>query len=121
MSAPLSYKEKLLAGWEEAFKKSQVKLYILLALKESPKTMSEIKAFIADVTNHITDVDDKSLYRALRQYHGISIVEYCLKSGYRGPDLKVYALTDSGSWLLSQFIERNIAIFNTNKRLSVLF
>ena len=36
----------LLKAWEETYKKGQLSFWIFLALKESPKYVTEIKCFI---------------------------------------------------------------------------
>lgn len=92
----------------------------MLALKEHPKTMREIKLFINETSNSTTDVDEKSLYRALRSYNDVSMVLFTHKPGNKGPDIKIYEITETGLWVLDSFTKRNISIFFENKRLSSL-
>jgi PadR family transcriptional regulator PadR len=103
-----NYEKKLLEGWEEAFKKGQLTLWILLALKDGPKHMTEIKDFIHQSTNGSLNADDKSLYRALRRYYDTELVDFSSEPGKGGPDLKVYALTEVGDRVLDEFSKRNI-------------
>ncbi len=103
-----SYEQKLLEGWEDVFKKSQLTLWILLALKDGPKHMAEMKQFILDATNNQLEADDKSMYRALRRYHDVEMVDFQTEPNDKGPDRKIYSLTGSGKSVLNQFIERNI-------------
>ncbi|MDB5182260.1 MAG: hypothetical protein JWO47_44 [Candidatus Saccharibacteria bacterium] len=116
-----SYEQKLLDGWEDVYKKGQLKLWILLALKDGPKYMPAIKEFIAESTNGILEADDKSMYRALRQYDHAEIVTFQLDANDQGPDRKRYALTETGRKVLDAFIERNITgIFFTEQTKKLL-
>ena len=101
------YIAKLLNNWEEVAKRGQLTLWVLLALKDGPKHMADIKRFIAEATNETIAADDRSLYRALRRYHQAEMLEFTSQPG-SGPDLKVYELSPIGREVLRQFIERNI-------------
>ncbi len=103
-----SYEQKLLEGWEDVFKKSQLTLWILLALKDGSKHMAEMKQFILDATNDQLEADDKSMYRALRRYYDVEMVDFRTEPNDKGPDRKIYFLTASGRNVLQQFIKRNI-------------
>ncbi len=102
------YERKLLEGWEEVFKKGQLTLWIMLALKDGPKHMAEIKKFIHQSTNGTLSADDKSLYRALRRYYDVEFVDFMNQPGKNGPDLKVYSLTRVGRKVTDEFSKRNI-------------
>lgn len=114
------YAQKLLAGWEDVFKKGQLTLWIMLALKDGPKHMNEIKNFIDQATNGTLSADDKSMYRALRRYYDVEMVDYDQAPGKSGPDLKIYKLTDTGKTVLDKFISRNIINVFYNPRLKSL-
>jgi DNA-binding PadR family transcriptional regulator len=101
------YAEKLLSGWEEVSKKGQLTFWVLLALKEGPKHMAAIKAFIDRATHHTVSVDDQSLYRALRRYDETELAEFEPAPG-NGPDRKVYRLSAIGQHVLQQFAKRNV-------------
>lgn len=103
-----TYEQQLLEGWEEVYKKSQLTLWILLALKDSPKHMAEIKSFIASTTQGTLDADDKSMYRALRRYHEGQLIDFSLEAGQGGPDRKQYFLTESGGKVLQAFAHRQV-------------
>ena len=103
-----SYERKLLDGWEEVFKKGQLTLWIMLALKDGPKHMSEMKAFISRATNHTLSADDQSMYRPLRRYYDAELVDFKQEPGKGGPDLKIYSLSQIGKKVLEEFIKRNI-------------
>ncbi len=104
-----SYEQKLLEGWEEVAKKGQLTLWIMLALRDGPKHMTQIKAFINRATNGTISADDQSIYRALRRYSEADLVSFSSAPGKKGgPDLKIYDLAGSGHKVLSTFVDRNI-------------
>lgn len=103
-----TYEQQLLEGWEDVFKKGQLTLWILLALKDGPKHMADIKGFILDATDGLLEADDKSMYRALRRYYDVEMVDFRTEANDKGPDRKVYQLTGVGLSVLNQFVRRNI-------------
>jgi PadR family transcriptional regulator len=119
MSENDKYKADLLASWEETYKKGQLTFWMLLAIRDQALYVSEIKDFIVSSTNGTISCEDQSIYRALRKYYDLEIVDYKLKQGYKGPDRKYYFLTGIGKELLSEFTERNISILY-NEKLSEL-
>ena len=104
-----SYEQTLLSGWEEVHKKSQLTLWILLALKDGPKHMADVKVFISGLTNHLIVADDKSMYRALRRFSDAEMLDFVSETNEAGPDRKVYRLTPTGRQVLDAFIARNIS------------
>lgn len=102
------YESKLLDAWEEAFKKGQLTLWIMLALRQGPKHMAEIKTFIHRQTDKVLSADDQSMYRALRRYADAEMIEFDTSPGEGGPDRKIYRLTATGDAVLNQFLQRNI-------------
>ena len=103
-----AYIEKLVVGWEETYRKGQLNLWIMLALKDSAKHMADIKNFIISTSEGTVTADDKSIYRALRRYYEAELVNFHKVPSSSGPELKVYELTDIGWKVLEQFVERNI-------------
>ena len=55
--------------------------------------------------------ETQSLYRNLRKYQHIGVVDFETGEGNKGPERKYYFLTDLGKELLNQFVLRNINIF----------
>lgn len=102
------FESAILAGWEDVHHKSQLSLWILLALKDGAKYMASIKEFIAHATHQLILPDDKSVYRALRRFRDSDLVDYELMPNAGGPDLKIYQLTSTGTNVLESFLERNI-------------
>jgi len=102
------YEQVLLAGWEDTSKKSQLTLWILLALKESPKHMGDIRSFLHTATDGLVSADDKSIYRALRRFNDAQLVDFVTEKNERGPDKKVYNLSEIGEKVLNSYTDRNI-------------
>lgn len=111
MSKNESYKAELLSAWEETYKKGQLTLWVFLALKERERYVDEIKAFVVEKSNGTIICEEQSLYRTLRKYKDLSIVDFETKPGQGGPERKYYFLTQLGKDLLQEFIERNIKLF----------
>ena len=101
------YAQKVLDGWEDVYKKGQLTFWVMLALKDGPKHMAEIKTFIDRATNQAFSVDDMSMYRALRRYYEAELTEYSSAPG-NGPDRKIYRLSAIGENVLQNFVKRNI-------------
>ena len=119
MNNDKNYKAELLTSWEETYKKGQLTFWILLALRNKPLYVSEIKDFIESVTNGTISCEEQSIYRSLRKHYDFEIVDYELRQGQKGPDRKYYFLSMIGKELLQEFIERNISILY-NKTLTDL-
>jgi len=113
------YNTELLTNWENTYKKGQLTFWLLLGLKDKPLYVSEIKDFIESATNKTISCEEQSLYRSLRKYYDLEIVDYEFRKGYKGPDRKYYFLTKIGQDLLHDFTQRNISILY-DKDLSVL-
>jgi PadR family transcriptional regulator PadR len=116
------YEQTLLEGWEEVHKRGQLTLWILLALKDGPKHMNNIKQFISEATDNAVSADDKSMYRALRRYSDAEMIDFTAQpSKNGGPDLKIYKLTEIGRNVLEQFIQRNVVSLFINQSKKELF
>lgn len=107
--------EELLSIWEETYKKGQLTFWMFIALKHGEKYVDEIRSFIQEFSEQTISYDEQSLYRSLRKFQHLGIVEFVLKPGASGPERKYYRLTSSGKQLLEKFIERNILLLQTSK------
>ena len=103
--------EELLKAWEETYKKGQLTLWIFLALKEGPKYVNELQETIEQFTKGTIRAEEQSLYRTLRKFYHMKMVDFSLGKGHKGPDRKYYQLTPLGQSLLDSFVERNILLF----------
>ncbi|MFV0540063.1 MAG: PadR family transcriptional regulator [Aestuariibaculum sp.] len=103
--------DKLLESWEATYKKGQLTLWIFLALKDSKKYVDEIKAFVETKSQGNMTCEGQSLYRALRKYEHIGVLQYEKGEGNKGPERKYYYMTELGQQLFDQFVQRNIYLF----------
>ena len=115
------YRAELLEAWEETYKKGQLTFWILLALRDEARYAGEIKTFIRERTEGSITCEDQSLYRALRKFYDVEIVDYELREGNRGPDRKYYYLSKIGQELLNSFIQRNLKILYNPVLVDMLF
>ena len=103
----------LLAKWEETYKKGLLSFWILLLLYERPSYPYEMSAEVAKISQGTISVDDNSIYRALNRFESVGIVKSELQQSNTGPQRRYYSLTTTGKALLTQFIQRNIQVFET--------
>ncbi len=104
-----SYEKTILDGWELSFRKSQLSLWLLLALRQKDMGVVPIKEFLADRTNGRVFADDKSVYRALRRLAEAGLIDYQeIESQGRGPKTKLFSITKLGSKITAEFLDRNI-------------
>ena len=103
--------KELLLAWEETYKKGQLTFWILLSLREDKKYVDEIKSFVEEKSNQTINCETQSLYRVLRKFEHIGVVDYEARKGNKGPDRKYYFLTALGDELFAQFVKRNIHLF----------
>jgi len=102
---------ELLTAWEENYKKGQLTFWVFLSLKDGKKYVDEIKSFVEDQSNNTMTCESQSLYRNLRKYQHVGVVNFETGEGNKGPERKYYYLTDLGRSLLNSFIDRNINLF----------
>lgn len=103
----------LLNKWEETYKKGLLSFWILLLLYERPSYPYEMSAEVAKISQGTISVDDNSIYRALNRFESVGIVHSELQQSNTGPQRKYYSLTNTGKVLLTEFIQRNIQVFET--------
>lgn len=103
--------DELLAAWEETYKKGQLTLWIFLSLQDSRKYVDEIKSFVEEKSKRTMTCEEQSLYRVLRKFEHIGVLDHETRKGNKGPDRKYYYLTRLGQDLYRQFVSRNIYLF----------
>jgi len=94
---------------------------VFLALKEGEKYVSDIKDFVEANSQNTITCEEQSLYRTLRKFKKLGMVNYQEKEGFKGPNRKYYILTDLGLELLHAFTERNIKLFFNDNLKNLLF
>lgn len=104
---------ELLNKWEESYKKGLLSFWILLLLYERTSYPYEMSAEVAKISQGTISVDDNSIYRALNRFESVGIVKSELQQSTTGPQRKYYNLTNAGKTLLTEFIQRNIQVFET--------
>jgi len=102
----------LLNKWEETYKKGLLSFWILLLLHERSSYPYEMSAEVAKISQGTVSVDDNSIYRALNRFELVGIVQSELQQSSTGPQRRYYSLTKKGLALLTEFIRRNIQVFN---------
>jgi DNA-binding PadR family transcriptional regulator len=104
---------ELLNKWEETYKKGLLSFWILLLLYERPSYPYEMSAEVTKISQGTISVDDNSIYRALNRFESVGIVKSELQQSNTGPQRRYYSLTNKGKALLTEFIQRNIQVFET--------
>ena len=112
--------DELLNAWEETYKKGQLTFWIFLALKEGNKCVEDIKEFVEKMSEGTMSCEEQSLYRNLRKFQNLEIVEYESIRVSKGPDRKYYHLTETGNELFRRFAERNISLFTKETIIKLL-
>ena len=103
--------KELLNAWEETYKKGQLTLWIFLSLKEGPKYVTQLQDSIESFSKGTIRAEEQSLYRTLRKFYHLKMVDFSSGKGHKGPDRKYYHLTPLGLSLLNDFVERNVLLF----------
>jgi len=103
----------LLTKWEETYKKGLLSFWILLLLYERSSYPYEMSAEVAKISQGTISVDDNSIYRALNRFESTGIVKSEFQQSSTGPQRRYYSLTNMGKTLLTEFIQRNIQVFET--------
>jgi DNA-binding PadR family transcriptional regulator len=103
----------LLNKWEETYKKGLLSFWILLLLNERSSYPYEMSAEVSKISQATISVDDNSIYRALNRFESVGIVKSELQQSTTGPQRRYYSLTNKGKTLLTEFIQRNIQVFET--------
>jgi PadR family transcriptional regulator PadR len=101
----------LLDQWEGVYKKGLLTFWLLLLLDERPMYVFEMGQELAELGQGTISADKKSLYRALRRFEAMDVVESTWQDSEVGPRRRYYHLTELGTELLRRFTERNILIF----------
>ena len=101
----------LLDQWESVYKKGLLTFWVLLLLHERPSYVFEMGQQLSGISQGSISADEKSLYRALRRFEAMGVVESSWQPSDVGPRRRYYGLTDLGTALLRQFAQRNVLIF----------
>jgi PadR family transcriptional regulator PadR len=103
--------QALLEQWENVYKKGLLTFWLLLLLHERPMYVFEMGKTLVEVSQGTVTADEKSLYRALRRFEAMDVVQSTWRPSDVGPRRRYYHLTELGKELLRQFARRNILVF----------
>jgi PadR family transcriptional regulator PadR len=101
----------LLDQWESNYKKGLLTFWLLLLLRERSMYVFEMGQALVNASQGTITADGKSLYRALRRFERIGLVESRWQASEVGPRRRYYHLTGLGTELLRRFVRRNLLIF----------
>ena len=101
----------LLEQWESTYKKGLLTFWLLLLLHKRPMYAFEMREAVSDTSGGTISADEKSIYRALRRFEAVGMVESFWKASDVGPRRRYYNLTELGINLLRRFTQRNILLF----------
>ena len=102
--------DELVADWNDVYKKGQLTLWVLLAIYDGKKYATQISSFMSEATNGEFEVKEQSLYRALRRFDDMGLVQITLEeSPNSGPKRKYFQLTEVGETVVGKFVTLNIA------------
>jgi len=101
----------LLDQWESNYKKGLLTFWLLLLLRERSMYVFEMGQALVNASQGTITADGKSLYRALRRFERIGLVESRWQASEVGPRRRYYHLTALGIELLRRFVRRNLLIF----------
>lgn len=101
--------DALVSEWDDVYKKGQLSLWILLALSDGEKFAADIAEFMYAATDQFFEVKEQSLYRALRRFKSMEMVDAKeVDSPSGGAKRKIYYLTPTGKAVLGKFVEMHI-------------
>lgn len=100
------FESMMLTGWEDVYRKSQVSLWILIAIREGKGFVEDIRIFIS--SHGAIEMSEQSLYRSLRRLESATLVVARVVANPKGPDRKYFELSPEGSRVLTAFIQRNV-------------
>ncbi len=103
--------ESLLQQWEETYKKGLLTFWLLLLLSQRKAYPYEMKTAITELSQGTMTVEENSIYRALRRLAQSGIVDSELRPSGTGPSRRYFFITEVGHELLTNFIRRNIHVF----------
>jgi PadR family transcriptional regulator len=102
----------LLDQWEATYKKGLLTFWLLLLLHRRPMYAFEMGQALTQASQGMITADGKSLYRALRRFERIGLVDSAWQPSEVGPRRRYYHLTELGIELLRRFVQRNLLIFH---------
>jgi PadR family transcriptional regulator PadR len=103
--------DEVLNNWETVFRRGLLTFWILLLLEDHSSYPYEMNDEIGRLSQGTMSADGNSVYRALRRFERLGLVDSELRPSDTGPDRRYYALTEGGRRVLARFAGRNLAVF----------
>lgn len=114
------YLGKLLESLELTHKKGQMSQWIFLSLCGQSRCPEEIGQFIVEQTDGKLGYDEQSIYRALRKFDDLELLDFEMRDGLRGPQRKYYSLSVNGKKLFKTFLENYLIPMYSQTNLQLL-
>jgi DNA-binding PadR family transcriptional regulator len=89
-------KNQILKNWEEIHKQGMLMFWLLTVLQKKAADVDTIQISIQELSQKTFSVTEQSLYRSLRKYLQQGLVDYSLEPSSKGPNKKVWFLTEAG-------------------------
>jgi len=106
-----SYEDKILSDWEGIYQQGLLTFWVFVALRGKTLSVSEIRESVSDLTNGTYNTSEQALYRSLRKYFDLELLDYSEVDNPKGPKRKLYKLSEIGEKVLTDFAQRNILLF----------
>jgi DNA-binding PadR family transcriptional regulator len=94
--------------------------WIFLSLCSQARCPEEIGQFIVEQTEGKLSYDEQSIYRALRKFDDLELLDFEMRDGNRGPQRKYYSLTENGKKLFKTFLENHLIPMYSHNYLQLL-
>lgn len=105
------YEQKLLSDWEAIFRQGLLSFWVFLAIESNERTVAEIRDQVSELTHGTYETSEQSLYRSLRKYYDLELVDYREIETPGAPKRKLYVLSNIGKQVFKDFCKRNISLF----------
>ena len=106
-----SYEEKILNDWESIYQQGLLTFWVFVALHNRQLSVVEIRDSVSRLTDGTYNTSEQALYRSLRKYYDLELLDYLEIENPKGPKKKLYSLSSLGEKLLIEFTNRNIQLF----------
>ena len=100
--------KKTMKVWDKEYKKGFTSYLVLLLLKNSPMYGYQLKNELEALTNKVVTYQEGGIYQVLKKLKGNGFLTSQSEKSSKGPDRKIYSLTESGEQLLDLFTSQYV-------------